>query len=386
MSPACPGGPSPSTADPSTEGPPRRPRTRSAGSTPRGRRGGRQGGAARSTGASGAAGPSRATAPASAAAAAPISPRARRTPTSTAARSAAPERTRACRTCGLELPWSEYRDVHARQCEGCRHRKGTCRCCGGPTEQKRDRSGHFRAYCDRGECQAVKLTVAGLANAAAWAERARRRRKKRCPCCGLDKPLTAEHWYFYDSARAKPSHRHDAYCIPCRRADQNARYKTSERRKASARARAARQREQIEARRAADPEFDREYRAQRNRWSRERKARLRAEAANPTPPPLVRGGPKLPAPPLAEVLVAAAERDRPPPGLDSRRVDGDQCIGLICERAGVPERTLHRWRYGEVGAVQLAVADQVLQRLDLLWFDVWPPERFPEVAAVMGAA
>jgi hypothetical protein len=67
-------------------------------------------------------------------------------------------------------------------------------------------------------------------------------------------------------------------------------------------------------------------------------------------------------------------------------VDGDQCIGLICERAGVPERTLHRWRYGEVGAVQLAVADQVLQRLDLLWFDVWPPERFPEVAAVMGAA
>ena len=50
-------------------------------------------------------------------------------------------------------------------------------------------------------------------------------------------------------------------------------------------------------------------------------------------------------------------------------------------RFGVDEKTIRRWR-DDRGSVRLSDADSVLVAIDLLWFDVWDPAVYPEVAAI----
>lgn len=75
---------------------------------------------------------------------------------------------------------------------------------------------------------------------------------------------------------------------------------------------------------------------------------------------------------------------RPPgrpvkPGLPSRpladavlRLAARSSLAETCKRAGIVERVVWRWRTGESGSqASLDLADQVLTRLGLCWWDVW---------------
>lgn len=46
---------------------------------------------------------------------------------------------------------------------------------------------------------------------------------------------------------------------------------------------------------------------------------------------------------------------------------------------GADDRTLWDWREGKRRSVELPLADRILTALDVLWFDVWDPEVFPDV-------
>ena len=71
-----------------------------------------------------------------------------------------------------------------------------------------------------------------------------------------------------------------------------------------------------------------------------------------------------------------------------KRCDFEDCAGVlsaqeaVCQACGVDPRRLSAWRTGESERTTLDLADRVLIGLDLLWFDVWDPARFPEVQAV----
>lgn len=82
----------------------------------------------------------------------------------------------------------------------------------------------------------------------------------------------------------------------------------------------------------------------------------------------------LPSAPLAAAIVqVAAEEAQGDHGHDRRLI-------TVCERAGVSDRTMRFWRSGVRTEVEFAVADRALLALDLLWWEVWPPEQFPDVA------
>lgn len=66
--------------------------------------------------------------------------------------------------------------------------------------------------------------------------------------------------------------------------------------------------------------------------------------------------------------------------LDRIATTRDLLLGDAQVWAGVDQNTISIWRRG--GLATLHTIDRVLSTTDLLWWDVWPPEDFPEVAAV----
>jgi hypothetical protein len=81
------------------------------------------------------------------------------------------------------------------------------------------------------------------------------------------------------------------------------------------------------------------------------------------------------APPLAAAIEAEVVRRRPHwvatgDNEDSVRKD------LVAE-IGITSRTLYAWKNGERHLARFDVADRVVVTLDLLWFDVYDPDRFP---------
>jgi hypothetical protein len=46
-------------------------------------------------------------------------------------------------------------------------------------------------------------------------------------------------------------------------------------------------------------------------------------------------------------------------------------VDKFCTQLGVAPRTVSRWRDGELTTVNFDLADQIVSRLGLLWFDVW---------------
>src|SRR6188768_1137687 len=43
----------------------------------------------------------------------------------------------------------------------------------------------------------------------------------------------------------------------------------------------------------------------------------------------------------------------------------------VCERVGITDRTVRRWRSGESTTVTIELADRVLSRSPWHWFDIW---------------
>lgn len=80
--------------------------------------------------------------------------------------------------------------------------------------------------------------------------------------------------------------------------------------------------------------------------------------------------PKIPARPLGEALDRLGERWR------LCVVDPDNPgtlhgLALVCQQAGIWDRRAYGWRTGERRRVRVFDADDVITRLDLLWFDVY---------------
>jgi hypothetical protein len=74
--------------------------------------------------------------------------------------------------------------------------------------------------------------------------------------------------------------------------------------------------------------------------------------------------PYLPSAPLADAVLQLAARYN---------------LKTVCVRAGIPERVVTRWRLGEQGGrVDLDLADQVMTRLGLFWWDIWTAETVRE--------
>lgn len=72
----------------------------------------------------------------------------------------------------------------------------------------------------------------------------------------------------------------------------------------------------------------------------------------------------LPSAQLADVVASVAVRSD---------------LETVCARAGIPSRVFTRWRLGEGGGrVDLGLADTVLTRLGLFWWDVWTEETVRE--------
>jgi hypothetical protein len=141
-------------------------------------------------------------------------------------------------------------------------------------------------------------------------------------------------------------------------------------------------------------------------------SRLRAEQnGRPLPapsPPLLRSSgsridvdafPRLPAGPLAAAvgrLIRATALDcqfavnphsriRGDDGQVRRpeeyhRVDASSPREVVCERLGIPSRALYDWERGVRAMVGFDVADRVVTRGGLLWFDVWPDGEGHELA------
>lgn len=177
-----------------------------------------------------------------------------------------------------------------------------------------------------------------------------------------------EHWYV-STRDGETITGFNSICIPCARAYQRDKYHRDESRRQKALANAKRQRERETARRQRDPAFDAEYRARRSRGN----ARQKEKRENGHEPPSREGralGPELPARPLAAVI---------------DRIVADGAEEDVCGLLGINARSLRRWRSGERRVVRLEIADRVLTEAGLLWFDVWDPAEYPEVAEKLAA-
>lgn len=89
-------------------------------------------------------------------------------------------------------------------------------------------------------------------------------------------------------------------------------------------------------------------------------------------------GGHIPATALAALIDRMIERET----LDIPGSYGAQEI--VCERLGLSTRTLFDWRSGKRRSVQFDIADRVLTRAGLFWWDVWEPgdEGYETVAAL----
>lgn len=230
---------------------------------------------------------------------------------------------------------------------------------------------------------------------------------RRCPQCRAWKPQAIG----YFSPRRRDEQRRvvrwDPYCLPCRRAQRREAWnaKTAEERAVISRRRwerlksdpgrlteRRRSNRELMARRREDPELAERQRESRRAWYQRVMAdpaqraaylersrmnyRLRQEQIGRGLHTLrlVSGvaqssQPKIAPFPAAPLLVAIDRHIR------AGQLDEDSLLV-----AGIEPRTIRRWRSGESDTVRFATADAVLTWLGLHWWDVWPPERFPDVA------
>lgn len=277
--------------------------------------------------------------------------------------------TRRCRTCARDLPLSSYSGNTARRCEDCKayaagRRTGrvesTCRRCN--TRKHRSEFPPQMQICNA--CRSAS--------------------HRTCTMCGESKPVPGG---FYRSGKDRLGQ--PKYAARCKRcADAlNAAYLAEAMKDPvkGTRLRAARA-EACARWKEANPakvrDLERAWRAElqadpdRHRRRKEDNRinyRLRREVETGIPVDQLRslsngisaprsGDPYVPTAPLLELLDETAERD-----------SGGE-MEIILERIGMHARTIFRWRTGEQEMVHMTVADQVLTRLDKLWWEVFTPD------------
>lgn len=281
---------------------------------------------------------------------------------------------RTCSKC-KHLKWRvQYLNSTAKRCIACTdklRRSAKCKNCGKPTGLYRNQ--HPRKYCKRTECQEARLATLIASGAQAVKRLNPPNRKKLCPACGKHKPLTEEH---FTANQRNPDGTVKAfygYCKPCAAADRRDRYATDPEYRAKHEARRKRDNAKRAERRRTDPEFDAEYRAYRlahNALYRQRRKARRQEVDKQAMQPNV--GREMIVAPLMRTIEVWRERE----GLNEEEAAG---------RLGITPRRFWDWRHP--GAkTRMSIVDRCLLGLDMLWWEIWPPVEYPEVAKIWEGA
>lgn len=87
---------------------------------------------------------------------------------------------------------------------------------------------------------------------------------------------------------------------------------------------------------------------------------------------------KLPAAPIVACLDRAARRKARSMGMFDLR----HATAVTCRKAGVGDRLVREWRASPDAVTTLDTADRVLLAMGWMWWEVWDPAVFPQVAAV----
>lgn len=268
---------------------------------------------------------------------------------------------RTCATCKREKPAGAFPTTTARRCTRCRNarERAVCQRCGEPaglTNRRQPRM--FCAACHP-IVRAEKLRELGDERAAATLART----EKRCPACAETKPLTGEFWA--RGSGPNPSDMWDGYCRSCRSALINDRHRNDPKFRAGRIAYWRERDARVRERRDTDPEFAAAHRDRLREASARRRERVRngeiarnSHSLAQSPRRCVIG--MLPAAQLADAVVRMA----------ARTSDGD--LVAYCATIEVADRNVRAWR-GQRAEVTFDVADRVLTRMGLLWFDVWHP-------------
>lgn len=244
---------------------------------------------------------------------------------------------RECTTCGNHRLYTEFPTRTNRSCAACHEAAAaaTCRFCGEWPGMVSGGGCRARVVCAKPACQAKREAATLEEMYAARDARIveiRQATSRKCAVCDIEKPLTSEHFRRGNTSRGGLAV-FDYWCRPCHAA----------------------------------------YEADRRRWKRGKLA---------APPRIESRGTRrdsgsfsrLPAAPLHEALM--------------RLVTGtlaDDPVMQVCARAGIDDRQLRAWAPGgSHQEVQFDIADRILTRLGLLWFDVWEPGT-PEGAVAAAA-
>lgn len=281
-----------------------------------------------------------------------------------------PVLVRKCMRCKQARWQGEFKNIYTKRCDICVEevRQGKCRSCGGPAGLTAREEA--RVYCEKPEClRACELHSAAM-SARVRVRRARAAKTKVCPVCGLRKPRT--HEYFVPKRRDPKTGEIEAFhawCRPCVNAVRRDRYATDLEFRRQFAKRDEKRRARVRQRRAVDPEYDRRYREHRAELSRVYVAKRKQGESQPLGSPSIVGR-ELPGPPLAAAIDAWIAKE----GID------DHTAG---ERIGVADRRFREWRIG--GKTRMSIADKCLVEMELLWWEVWPPDEFPEAVEIWEA-
>lgn len=130
------------------------------------------------------------------------------------------------------------------------------------------------------------------------------------------------------------------------------------------------------ARKMQDPEWAERYRENERLAYRLRRLRLGLAVRDSKVPQAK--GPRLPAPPLLAAVDRLVEAEsRSLYGVPEAPSIGDGRLSpteTVCLRLGISARSMSRWRTGESRMVSFEVADGVLVKAGLFWWDVWNEE------------
>jgi hypothetical protein len=297
-----------------------------------------------------------------------------------------PKTSRECLCCRQTKLVSEFRSSRARRCLACdqvaaENVADGCAVCGGTLPPARYNATPGRVVCNQPECllelkryggkmrgvQHRRLALATPPPTTRW-----------CSHCETEKPLDSKHFYEKKAWPAtRPSQRFSRWCRSCENARRRERrqerhdelLQRERKRRAELHRDKKRHAEVLELRRMA-------YRLKRERTEGVSVTDMRV--IPPRGPVLEDTITPLPAKPLADAFERCVVRAR----MSVYAETDVEARNRLCRLVGISPRNLFGWRTGERDRVHFDVAGRVLQGLDMLWWEVWPPREFPEVAEV----
>jgi hypothetical protein len=257
---------------------------------------------------------------------------------------------------------------------------GRCAVCDGGLPRPRQES-RPRVICDEPECRLAAArygSAIGIRRRARiYAERYGDRTTYTCSLCGVEKPLTLEHFTVDKRNPDGTVARWARWCRPCKRGQWKAyRQRHADRVRQHYREASAMRADRMKS----DPEYaervravQRQAAAKRRRlkadvvreqnaaYRRRRRARGDTVAAPADAPVVWSKRDSLAGAPLVAALAAYAHRE-------------EVALGEVAERIGMSDRAFRRWETGE--RASLTAADAALIEMGLCWWDVWDPERW----------